>query len=520
MAQSLAALYHGWEYQARLFWIQASRMFQDRPKVQKVGFERTEVRSFDDITVHYEGLLEAGEPVGADFYQVKFHMSAGSIRNEDFADPAFINAKSHSLLHRLRDAKMNFRETQLARFRLYTPWLIHPDDPLAEAFSNVDHSFRWDVLSVGKTANSKFGAIRKRWRDHLDLPNDEELAAILKTFRLESGLTLPQIEQDLNLRLACYGFVPVTEGSLLHPYEQVVSKLFTSGRNEFRREDIERVCGQEGLWIGRSLPEPDAVRVGIRSFLRWAEHLEDQTDTFLDLVPHFDGRHIKSPELWQTRLWPEIESFVSKTFRADSRYHLYLPAHLTIGHAVGYLLDARSGIDVAPVQTSIGGTEIWRPSPTIPYGRYPGWRVEEYACPGSDTEVALSISVSQQIGEDVRYFVANHLPGVHRLIACTIEPATGQKAVQNADHARALACALIERVKSLRTVDERRAPLHIFAAAPIAFAFFLGQIARGFGSHVLYEFDFEANTPSGYSPSLLFPPSKTGSANIKGVPAE
>lgn len=112
------------------------------------------------------------------------------------------------------------------------------------------------------------------------------------------------------------------------------------------------------------MAEPDAIRVGIRSFIRWAEHLEDQTDVFLDLVPNFDGRDIKSAQFWQTRLWPELEAFVSRTFRAGPRYHLYLPAHLSIGHAVGYLLDARSGIDVAPVQTSIGGIEIWRPNPS------------------------------------------------------------------------------------------------------------------------------------------------------------
>jgi hypothetical protein len=75
-------------------------------------------------------------------------------------------------------------------------------------------------------------------------------------------------------------------------------------------------------------------------------------------------------------------------------------------------------------------------------------------------------------------------------------------------------------VKTLRTNDERQAPLHIFAAAPVGFAFLLGQLARGFGRHQLYEFDFEANTPDGYSPSLLFPPLKTGMPDLKGVPAE
>ena len=132
--------------------------------------------------------------------------------------------------------------------------------------------------------------------------------------------------------------------------------------------------------------------------------------------------------------------------------------------------------------------------------------------------MALAISVSRQISEDVRYFVGRHLPSVHRLISCSIEPGPGQRAVQNADHARALADALVEHVKALRTAEERTAPLHIFASAPVGFAFFLGQMARGFGRHVLYEFDFEANTPDGYSPSLVFPPLKAASADLKGVP--
>jgi hypothetical protein len=65
MAQSVAALYHGWEYQAHLLWIHAWRIFQNRPTGQQVGFEWISALSFDDVTVHCEGPFEAGEPVGA-----------------------------------------------------------------------------------------------------------------------------------------------------------------------------------------------------------------------------------------------------------------------------------------------------------------------------------------------------------------------------------------------------------------------------------------------------------------------
>jgi hypothetical protein len=39
--------------------------------------------------------------------------------------------------------------------------------------------------------------------------------------------------------------------------------------------------------------KPSAYQVGIRSFLRWAENLEDETDAMLDLLRWFDGRDIK-----------------------------------------------------------------------------------------------------------------------------------------------------------------------------------------------------------------------------------
>ena len=38
------------------------------------------------------------------------------------------------------------------------------------------------------------------------------------------------------------------------------------GLKALSREDIERICREEGLWVGRTMEEPDALRVGIRSF--------------------------------------------------------------------------------------------------------------------------------------------------------------------------------------------------------------------------------------------------------------
>jgi hypothetical protein len=75
-------------------------MFQDRPKVQRVGFENDEMRSFDNITVQYEGLVESGEAVNGD---------RGSGPG-NFADIAFISEKRDPLKHRLRLAPTKLGE--------------------------------------------------------------------------------------------------------------------------------------------------------------------------------------------------------------------------------------------------------------------------------------------------------------------------------------------------------------------------------------------------------------------------
>ncbi len=104
--------------------------------------------------------------------------------------------------------------------------------------------------------------------------------------------------------------------------------------------------------MGHSIPEPDACRVGIRSFLRWAENLEDDTDAMLDLLQWFNGRSIRFPELWQQQIYPAVEGFLSRTLRPGQRCHIHLHTHASIAFAAGYCLDSKSGIDVAVIQST------------------------------------------------------------------------------------------------------------------------------------------------------------------------
>ena len=93
---------------------------------------------------------------------------------------------------------------------------------------------------------------------------------------------------------------------------------------------------------------------------------------------------------------------------------------------------------------------------------------------------------------------------IGRIINCTpSEGGTTNFSIVDGNHAAILANAVYNAI-SQRTTKERQAILHIFASAPNAFMFFLGQNSMGFGKCILYEYDFEQRKSCSYSPSIDF----------------
>lgn len=508
MARAVVARMQGDDYQARWFWIHACRLFEDRSKVIRVAYEKENIKSFDDVAVIYgDGMYdEDGNPLSADYYQVKFHVTtAGASTWKVLMNPGFVNASSVSILQRLKNAQQQYAPHGLGcRFFLYTPWPVHPDDPLARVHSQTDGRIIWSKLAEGGPA-STMGRIRAAWRTHLGVTTDPELQIILRPLRIYSGRTLAELRATLNDKLQLAGLIPVREGFLSHPYDELTRKLLQAGQAEFTRADIETICKRENLWKGRSIPEPEAYRVGMRSFLRWAEYLEDETDTMLCLLKYFEGRKIKAPDLWQSQVFPDIDSFISRTFREHRRYHIHLHTHAAIAFAVGYCLD-KAGVDVALGQSGLSGRELWRPDTNRESAAYPLWTFSERpgSLHGSDTAVVLSV-VHNILG-DVMAYVSRSLPQVGRIMSVTPQDGPGPQTVVNGIHAQLLANQLSAFLKERRTDEERRSKLHIFAAAPNALLFFWGRFGRNLGPCVLYEYDFGSNALGAYQPSLTFPP--------------
>ena len=251
MSRAIAARIDGDDYQARLFWIQACRLFMPSEKVVRVGYEDSTIKSFDDIVVHYEGRMDDdGNPLLAEYYQVKFHVtSGGAVTWKSLMDASFINADSVSFLQRLKNAQKQFAPNGTeSHFILYSPWQIHPDDPLATIHSSRNGSLDWHRLATGGS-RSKKGQIRDNWRKHLQIEEDAELRLLLRPLRILVGKNLQELNKELNDKLHLVGLKPVEEGTSIHDYEGLARNLIKNHKTDFDCSDIQEICRQAGLWV-------------------------------------------------------------------------------------------------------------------------------------------------------------------------------------------------------------------------------------------------------------------------------
>ncbi len=507
MANAIVARNQGDEYQARFFWLSACRLFQSHTKVVRVGYEIDRIKSFDDVVVDYATTLhfERGDLVATDYFQIKFHVNqAGAFTCDALTDPKFINASKFSFLQKLHDAqRMVGSNGAGCRFIIVSPWGIHPDDPLAAIINNNGGEVRLEVLFDGKKA-SKMGHVRAKWKSHLGLTDDNELAAALRPLRLYiNSPSLNQINDLLNLHLENAGLVPLEAGVLVHPYDDLVRKLKAQGRNEFTCDELREICMRENLWRGRARPIEGTGQIGIRSFMRFAEHMEDETENMIDFVSLFDNRRIRACGDWSQVIVPEVSAFLSKYARLAKPYHLLLDTHSSIAFAAGYCLEIKLGANVFPVQRTRTGKEVWEPQTVANSDSRLSWTKTSHTISSKEGDVAVAISITHDVFNDVQDYVTRNLPQVGRIINCRIHPQPGNTAVRNGTHAFALAQELTALFKQ-RSCEERDGALHLFAAAPNAFMFFLGQLAHGFGTCLLYEYDFESNALGAYQPSITF----------------
>lgn len=269
--------------------------------------------------------------------------------------------------------------------------------------------------------------------------------------------------------------------------------------------------GRQGVRVlhpSRTVVEP--VRLGVRSIVGYGADMEERNDDVLDLVKHFDGRPIRNQKDWQEIIFPELRDFLQRKLDPHRPLLLDFAAHSSIAFAAGWLLEAKSGLDVQVIQrTSAVGTLPWAPDDGTA-GEDRLWldQPDIEVVPGAP-DVALALAVSQPgVAAHVEAFVQNPEKklAVGRIIDATIATGPGPQSVRGGAHSLRLAQTLLPRLRR-RYPHERTGKLHLFCSGPNALLFYMGQLSRSLDSIVLYEFAFGMKGSFGrYQPSIELPP--------------
>lgn len=233
-------------------------------------------------------------------------------------------------------------------------------------------------------------------------------------------------------------------------------------------------------------------KVMVRNIENGTEKIMEQCESTLDLCKYFNGRMCESEENW-IEIKKEIEAFTDG-LDCNVKYEMNLSVCYTVAYYLGICLNSKSSREIRIKQSSNGSVD-WTPDFSNEIKKYNEFMVEEQKMKEGIGDLAICISVTSDIkGDVVEYLNAKHIE-VGKVVNFTLDKKVGNKAVENGNHAWNLA----EQVKtwlSKRNIKERNANLHIFIAAPVSIAFFLGQQSFAFSNINLYEYTgiFEPNS--------------------------
>ena len=501
LTKKLIPTLRGDEYQILWFWLQVCKLFNPRTRVKAVEFESNDAKGFDDVVVHFEGLLDRlGNPHIRDCYQVKFHVTGdGAITGKALCDPAFINAETISLLQRLHAAyKKDGSEAANCDYILLSPWQVHPDDILAKVYDLSDHSIDWDRLAPGKTTRSETGALRQEWRKHLGLTDDMELKKVLDRLRLRQTGSIDDLRRRLNENLMMAGLRPIDLSSDVDPYQELARELLKQNGNiHLTRTDAEEVCKKKNLYEGPPLFAEDRKYLGVRTFARWTAGLEDRCEDILDLCHFFADRKLIAGQTW-TDVNRTIDEFVDRHAQLGAKLDFELHALLSVSFALGYSLPAKRRVISAIIQPP---RNRW-------HSHVPGSTAQDLfivtpVSQAKEGEVAISLSVTHDVSAEVAKYYSRRNDPAHSHIRFAPATGYGATAVADGSHAWQLAQSFCSQLKHL-AVEHGYTRVHLFSAAPAALLFFIGQLSHALPPVTVYEYEFGAPTPT-YFPGVEVP---------------
>lgn len=499
MVDAIVAIWHGGNYQSRIFWQHAIDLLLKNTHVSEVTFEANGPKSFDDVIVRYHPPIHnptGPESISVDYFQIKFHMDvAGRFGYEDLIKPDFIGATSISLLQRLQDAKKNAPKD--ARFNIITTYKILDNDPLSEIINGVDHSIALNKLFDKTTTDkSRMGKVRKLWRDHLNLKNNDELKEVIKGLRINAGyLNLEELRNRVNEKATYAGLITCNNSQIDFRYDELAKQLKATDLNNLTKEHFRNLCRTNGLYAQPiSTDEDKFTSIAISSFISTvSDFYEVPQKNRLLLTQFFHDRYLIQSKSWQNDIFPIIQDFLTEQKKLYQNIRLFLEAHASIAFLAGKFLDLKSGIKVELIQKGRVGSKKWVANDGSVGDTL---EVEMKDFDSTKSELALVISIARNAVVQTENYIKQNDLNIGKILCFTPKDGPSQQFITGGEHAAILADQIANKIAIIRSDLDQ--PLHIFAACPNTLMFFLGQQHQALAPCVVYEFDFDRQGNKSY----------------------
>lgn len=505
MAQAVVVRRDGDVFQARMFWLRAAHLLDENGRISRVGFE-SGLKGFDDVWVEFAADRGPQDHLGNQLHfermQCKWHARPGTFTYEDLTRPEYINATSTSLLQRALNAfRADTADGKQSRLSLVTNHFVDANDPLHGVLRMKSLSLDLDKLFEGKTERSATGRLRKAWREHLEIDEDELRALCSRlTFDITRD-SLDRLRDLLDDACRVNGLIRPLPNASTIPYDSNIFEWVGQRRTEFDRSSFRAKCAQEGLL---STPKKSMELYGIKSFEHALDRLENRCVQVLDLVSEFDGRAVREHAAWRDRLVPKLTEFLTAVPAKDGRMRVAIETHATLAFAAGAVLNTKSG-RLVELEQRTPVIKIWAADDDTT-SAFAQWQFSEVELDPLGSGVVFAVSVTRDTEADVRRYLDTNQLRFRKLVKVSLQNGPSATAIASGAHANWLAEQLSASSKQYREgIVSHSERCHLFVSAPNAFTFYLGRQAENMSPLTLYEFDFGNRQDGSYRPSISYP---------------
>jgi hypothetical protein len=495
MANQVAARLSGDDYQHLFGWQAALELLMPKRRLWRVTVEDALAGSVDDVTVQHE----VGTSIPDEFYQYKYHVD----QRGEYSSKSLIEHKpgESSLLEKF------WRTWQILRARdpqrevilhLVSNWTWDTKDKFKSCIDGRDNSIKEDFFTA--SPRSDLGKIRKQWQDILKA-DDASFRAFIGCLRFRLGFDCSdELEKRVAERMENLGLK--SDKAALLVAAGIVRGWVKSGRQELSKDDIERTLREHDLLL------PDESEQGVTVYLTTikVQKFEIAPDHVLDWRNYFagdqsaKGHELINPVDWNDLLLPEVRRLEAK-INEETECRLIRArglARLSAWFAFGFTFSEVARYTIEVDQNG----KLWRTdaSPNAEFrvmvdnnGSTDGELID-----GDGKTVAIGISVTGPLNEDVRKYLSGRMEKVAALLLLRPERELGRECLRDDGDV----VALVDGVKALTRNFVKKwgaEKLLLFYFGPLSGACFIGHRFNA----VCREIQVMEDQQPGYSPSFL-----------------